>query len=68
VDYLAAEPRVDLYQALLVDAKHKHTAKLLLRAALSDPSITPGQDRDLTLIFADNYGEYGEPVDAERLP
>ena len=66
MDYLGSVDRADLYIALLADAKSKPTAKLLLRAALEDPAIKDGEELDITIVFADNFGEYGEAIDGKR--
>jgi len=43
VDWPGAIDRVDLYSALIVDARSKETQRALLRAAFVDPRVTAPQ-------------------------
>ena len=55
-DQLGAVPRADLYLALIVDNKSKDSARLLMRAAIDDPSISDGQRRDIFDVLVENHG------------
>jgi hypothetical protein len=56
LDQLGVVPRADLYLALIVDNKSKDSARLLMRAAIDDPSISPGQQRDIFDVLVENHG------------
>ena len=54
VDWPGALERVDLYSALIVDARSEEVQAALLRAARLDARVTPPQWHWLRAIAADN--------------
>lgn len=55
MDVLGSFDRVDLYRALIVDARSRDCAQLLLAAAVEDPMVTDGQEGDLIVDYRRNH-------------
>jgi len=55
-DQLGAVDRWELYHALIVDAKSKDCAHLLLMAAIEDPLVNDSQEAALLDVFNLNHG------------